>query len=107
MTVGQNVTELGVVNNSVLLQFAISEDFPKVQISNIFWTFNGSILNNLTNTLTDLRYNFSGNLLNLTISLLQHRDEGVYTLTASNEAGTNSSSINLQIEGMLSVNRMK
>ena len=87
------------MNNSVVLRFTISEDFPRVQISNIIWTFNGSVLNNLTNTLSDLRYNFSDNLLNLQISLLQHRDEGVYTLTASNEAGTNSSSINLQIEG--------
>ena len=91
-------TRLGVVDNSVSLTFTVVNDSPKVELRNILWKFNGAILNNLT-TPSDPRYSFSDDLMNLEIRGLQHMDEGVYTLTATNEAGTNSSSINLQIEG--------
>ena len=91
---------LGVVNLSVTLNFTIVESFPLVRLQNIVWKFNNTALNNLT-TPSDSRYSFSNDLLSLTISNLQHIDEGVYTFTATNEAGTNSSSINVEIEGIL------
>ena len=90
---------LGVVT-SVMLNFTIVDDFPKVQLQNIIWRFNNTVLNNLTMP-SDSRYSFSMDLLTLTISNLQHKDEGVYTVTATNEAGTNSTSINVEVEGIL------
>ena len=92
-------TRLGVVNNSVSLSFIVVNDSPEVELQNIQWSFNGTVLNNVT-TPSDPRYSFSNDLMNLTIRSLQHMDEGLYTLTATNEAGTNSSSVNLQIEGI-------
>ena len=95
-----DMTSLGVVNNSISLNFTIVDDFPVVQLQSIMWRFNGTILNNLSIP-SDPRYSFSEDLLALTISGLEHSDQGTYTLTATNEAGTNSSSINLQIEGII------
>ena len=81
-----------------MLNFTVVDDFPQVQLQNIVWRFNNTVLNNLTMP-SDSRYRFSNDLLVLTISDLQHRDEGVYTITVTNEAGTNSSSIDIEIEG--------
>ena len=41
------------------------------------------------------RYNFSDDLLSLTITNLQETDEGNYTLMATNDAGNSSATYNL------------
>ena len=89
-----NGAPLGVVSNSVTLAFQIFNASPVVQLANIVWDFNGAVLENLAP-----RYSFSANRLALTIRDLAHRDEGLYTLTATNEAGVDSASLFLNIEG--------
>ena len=97
----ENVTNdgdpLGVVNNSVTLMFRILDASPVVLPSNIEWDFNGVALNDLVS-----QYSFSADRLSLTISNLTHSDEGLYTLTATNEAGIDSASLFLNIEGKTS-----
>jgi hypothetical protein len=83
---------LGVVDKSVTITFGIIDASPTVNASNIWWTFNGSIVANTS------RHRLSVDLLSLTINDLTHSDQGYYTLTATNEAGTNSSSVYLEIE---------
>lgn len=90
---------VGVVNRSVNISFLISEAFPLVMVDNIQWHFNyTTILNNGTMLSIDNRV-FTPDLLTLTLSNIQHSDQGVYSLTATNEAGTNTAEVFLEVEG--------
>ncbi|XP_019853400.1 PREDICTED: hemicentin-1-like [Amphimedon queenslandica] len=91
--VSDSSTYLGVVHGSVTISFMILYASPVVNVTNIQWFFNDTRL-----TGSESNYNFSSDLLSLSISNLQHSDEGLYTLVASNEAGTNSTSVFLEIE---------
>lgn len=89
-------------NSTVVVQFALNDRvFPKVQLSNIHWTYtteNGSEILN-TSFPASGRYNFSSDLLSLTITDLQVVDDGNYTLWATNEAGISSATYNLTVYG--------
>ena len=92
---------VGVVNRSVTLSFTIDQASPVVSVENIVWLFNDStILNDGLQSLLD-GHVFSSDLLNLTLTNVQHSDQGFYSLVATNEAGTNSSVIFLEVEGKL------
>ena len=83
---------------SATLGFAIDGASPVVQISDIVWSLekdDGSVQTFATNGMG--RHNFSSDLLSLTIDPLEEADEGKYTLTASNGAGSGHSSIYLNI----------
>ena len=82
------------VDNSVTLSFRILNAFPAVLPSNVEWFFYGTALSDSVS-----RYSFSSDRLSLTVSALTHDDEGLYTLTAANEAGSGSASLFLKIEG--------
>ena len=91
---------------SVTLSFTISGAAPEVQTGNIQWTFrdlNGSSFNIPTNsnttTFSNLMGVFSEDRLNLNLSDLNNDFEGMYTLTATNEAGSDSAVVELVIEG--------
>ena len=97
---------VGIQNMNVTLSFTISDAFPEVQTGNIQWTFRGvnrSSLNiptdSTTSTFSDLMGVFSGDRLNLTLLGLNNDFEGIYTLTATNEAGSDSAVVDLVIEG--------
>ena len=92
-----SMSPLGVVNQTVTLSFAIQDASPPVSLKNIKWTFNNTVINEGS---TPSRFNFSSDLLSLTVSDLKHSDQGSYTLFAVNEAGTNSSAVFLEIEGL-------
>ena len=90
-----------VEDGSVVLTFTISMDSPPVATEDITWihqTVDGSF-SDITNS-SSQRFTFSPDRLSLTISELMKSDEGIYTLTAANQAGSNSSFIVLNIEGM-------
>ena len=89
---------LGVVNQSVTLTFSIVDASPQVILDNIQWMFNDTVINNFTEPLL-LEHIFSPDLLSLTLTNVQHSDQGYYSLTATNEAGTNTASIFLEVEG--------
>ena len=86
---------IGLLNEPVTLQFSIMGDSPLVLVESIRWTFKDIEL------VEDIggRIMFSENRLSLTITNLNLSDEGVYTLTATNPAGSSSESIFLDVEG--------
>ena len=99
---------MGVPERSVTLTFTISDASPEVQTENIQWTFrdlNGSSFNIPTNLLTTTFSNlmgvFSSDRLSLTLSGLTNDFEGAYTMTATNEAGSDSAAVELVIEGQV------
>ena len=86
--------DVGVVNQSATITFAIINAFPSVSLQNIQWMFNNTVIR------SSPRYMFSSSRLSLTIFNLQHSDEGYYSMMATNEAGSNTSSVFLEIEGI-------
>ena len=86
------------VNNSAVIMFDITRDSPPVPLGNIRWLFNNTPINNRSISLYD-QYSFSSDLLTLTISNIQHSDEGNYTMVATNRAGTDSDTVFLEVEG--------
>ena len=97
---GNNST-LGIVDSSITLVFAILDASPDVMPSNVNWQFSNNGVS--TDINGSQHYQFSGSRRNLTINNLQHEDEGQYTITVSNEAGIDTLSVNLQIEGKLTI----
>ena len=97
---------VGIQERSVTLTFTISDASPGVQIGNIQWTFTdleGSIFDITIDSriaifsyLTGL---FHPDRLSLILSNLNNSFEGMYTMTATNEAGSDSAIIELVIEG--------
>ena len=97
---------VGIQGMSVTLTFTISDASPEVRTENIQWTFrdlNGNNFNIPTNPLTTTFSNlmglFSSDRLSLTLSGLTNDFEGTYTMTATNEAGSDSATVELVIEG--------
>ena len=97
---------MGIQNMSVTLTFTISDASPEVQPENIQWTFrdlNGNNVNIPTNLLTTTFSNlmgvFSSDRLSLTLSGLTDDFEGMYVMTVTNEAGSDSATVELVIEG--------
>ena len=94
---------IGVLGRSVTLQFSISDDLPPVTSNEILWQFTSvrsSTVQNITSA-SNTRYDFSDNMLSLTIGALTTMDEGSYTLEASTIAGSNSATIFLVVQGIL------
>ena len=96
----------GVLETSVTLSFTILDAYPEVQTENIQWTFsnlNGSSFDIPTNSVSTnfsiLTGVFSGHRLSLTLLGLTSDFEGMYTMTATNEAGSDSAVVELVIEG--------
>ena len=83
---------------SATLGFAIDSASPPVEISDIVWSFenNDDSIHSLSANSTGRHY-FSSDFLSLNIDPLEDGDEGRYTLTASNEAGSGNGSIYLNI----------
>ena len=97
---------MGIQSMTVTLTFTILDAFPEVQTENIQWTFrdlNGSSFNIPTNLLTTTFSNlmgvFSSDRLSLTLSGLNTDFEGTYTMAATNEAGSDSATVDLVIHG--------
>ena len=87
------------VNDSAMITFAIEQDSPPVALDGIQWLFNDTQINDGSRSLSD-RYTFSPDLLTLTISSVQHSDEGYYTMIATNAAGFDEDTVSLNIEGI-------
>ena len=97
---------VGIELMSVNLTFTITDASPVVQPQNIQWTFtdvNGNSFdiptNSTTITFSNLMGVFSGDRLSLTLSSVNNSFEGIYTITATNAAGSDSAVVELVIEG--------
>ena len=94
------------INSAVVIKFALNDRvFPKVQLNNIQWTYTTEKGSEILNTSfsPSSHYNFSSDLLSLTITDLQVADDGNYTLWASNEAGVSSATYNVTVYGKVHV----
>ena len=69
--------------------FAISNDIPQVLPSDIMWTFTSSLsgLETALDDSADPRFEFSSDMLTLTVMSASLLDDGVYAVRASNPAG--------------------
>lgn len=87
-------------DQSATLKFTIERASPDVVPVNIVWTFLPDHGTPVTlSTADDSRYQFSVDRRSLNVSSLQFNDSGTYTLTATNEAGVHSESMQLIVEG--------
>ena len=95
------VDPVGVVNRSTTISFNIDQASPTVVLQNIEWRFNdNTILNNGSQAIL-VDQMFSSDLLSLTLTNIQNSNQGYYSLIATNEAGTDSSEIFLEVEGII------
>ncbi len=69
------------------------DDSPTVLPQDTVWTFNGDIIRENSYVV------FSEDRLSLTLINLNTTDEGVYIVTVSNPAGSDSVNITLDIQG--------
>lgn len=86
---------IGVFGKSITLQFNITKDNPLVIPDNIQWQFNG------TDLVGGDRVVFSENRFSVTLNQLSLSDEGIYRVTASNPAGSDTDSLFLDVEGTM------
>lgn len=89
---------LGIVTNSIVLSIVIENASPTVQPVNIVWTFHVSSNDNAV-IVNGGQYSFSNDRLQLTINDLTHDNEGQYVVMVSNEAGSYSNQLMLNIQG--------
>ena len=86
---------------STTLSFNVTNDIPAVVLSSGSWTVvYADQEDEVSHTLAseDDRFTFSEDFRSLTINPVVLSDEGTYTLTATNEAGTDSASIMLDVQ---------
>lgn len=95
------VPVLGLVKENIVLTFVIENASPSVRAQNIEWVFISSSDGGSGPVVISEggRYHFSMNDQSLTISNVAHSDEGDYRMTAVNEAGSDSFTITLNVEG--------
>ena len=81
--------------------FAISNDIPQVLPSNITWTFTSSLsgLEAEFDDSADPRFDFSSDMLTLTVTNASLLDDGVYAVRASNPAGYNKDNTRVTVYG--------
>ena len=100
MTAVSNPSRAYLATSNVVLKFdLIDSTLPTCEfhVSNIQWMYTTEKGSEILNTSfpANSRYNFSDDLLSLTITNLQEADEGNYTLMATNDAGNSSATYNL------------
>jgi len=102
--VAEEVT--GLEGNSATLQFSVARASPPVQPSGIRWFFQPTGTNNSVditqrNSLPDGSSSlaYSSDRLSLTVGQITQQADGLFTLSATNPAGTASNSTYLIVEG--------
>ena len=91
-----------IVSGTAILAFEVSSAVPPVRLEDLTWSFtsDGGGADVLLDYQASLpRHSFSSDRLNLYITNLSVGDAGLYCLTATNLAGSNSSSIHLTVFG--------
>ena len=87
---------VGLIKNDITLYFSIEEASPQVLLEDIQWTYDGADLQE-----DGEHVFFSVDRLAVTITNLSLSDEGVYSLVATNPAGSDSATIAVDVQGML------
>lgn len=97
----ESALSTSLLGESFKIVFTITNDVPEVSPENTTWTFT-SPLDGTTKILDDSedeRFQFSGDKLTLTISSASLLDSGVYTVRATNPAGSDSDLTSVSIYG--------
>ena len=92
---------IGAEGTPVTLQFSISGDLPPVTPTGIVWQFTPAGSSVMQTINSNTRYDFSDDMLSLTIGALTAMDEGSYTLEATTTAGSDSATIFLDVQSIL------
>ena len=82
---------------SITLSFEVTDDIPPVTLTSSDWMVTNSEGPH-TIAPEDPRFTFSEDFTSLTIDDVHAYDEGTYTLTATNIAGSNSASIIVDVQ---------
>ena len=85
---------IGLLNESVIISFTITDDFPKVKIDNIQWQ-----VKSLDSETFILINSTSSDHLSLIISNVQLSNRGLYKMLAENEAGISKATVVLDVYG--------
>ena len=98
------VSTRDIVSGTAVLAFEVSSAVPPVRLEDLMWSFTSdgggaAVLLDYQASLP--RHSFSSDRLNLSIANLSVGDAGLYSLTATNLAGSNCSSILLTVFGQL------
>ena len=93
---------ISVLHFSLILSFTIKNASPPVVYEDIRWRFKNSsgIFETITSD-SNPRFQFSTDLLTLTITDVGFSDEGEYKLTVHNAAGIDEETITVDVEGKL------
>lgn len=86
---------IGLYSRSLTLNISIEDDHPTVLLQDIVWTFNGKEIME-----DGVLYTFFNDKKSLKINNLNVSHEGLYTVTASNPAGSDSASIQVDVQGI-------
>ena len=84
-------------NVSITLSFEVTDDIPPVMLTSSDWMVTNSEVSHTIDP-EDPRYTFSEDFTSLTIDPVIVSDEGTYTLTATNEAGSHSATITVDVQ---------
>ena len=87
---------MGLVGDNETLVFTITRAFPQVRPNDIQLIFTNS--SNINIDISDLA-DIDGNVLVLSIMNIQNEDEGLYTVVASNPAGSDNATVRFEVEG--------
>lgn len=88
--------------SQISVTFSITRAKPAVELDDISWTYrtkSRNIIDVAAMVSSSRKYEFSNDLLTLTIFNLSLSDGGFFTLNATNEAGMDSSNQELVIHG--------
>lgn len=91
---------LGLVGSDETLEFTITRAFPQVLPQDIILTFNNN--SDISEDISDMAY-INGSLVILNITDIQNENEGLYTVVASNPAGSDRANITLKVQGNVAV----
>ena len=84
-------------NVSITLSFEVNYDIPPVTLTSSDWMVTNS--EGSSNIPPEVpRFTFNENFTSLTINPVYVADEGTYTLTATNEAGSHNASIIVDVQ---------
>ena len=87
---------VGLIKNDITLHFSIKDASPPVLLEDIQWSYDGAELRE-----DEEHVLFSVDRLAVTITNLSLSDEGVYSLMATNPAGSDSATITMDVQGVL------
>jgi hypothetical protein len=93
---------IGLVNTELTIGITIENDYPGVTETQITWYHQRDMTTPLTSAI-DSRYVFSRAMQSLTVNQLTYADEGNYTIIVSHVTGSQTITIQVNVQGEPSI----